>query len=51
TITDISGKKVMTTTVKMNGKTVLDVSSLHTGFYMMNVSSDKGSNTQKLIIQ
>ncbi|MCB9064582.1 MAG: T9SS type A sorting domain-containing protein [Chitinophagales bacterium] len=51
TITDISGKKVMTTTVKMNDKTVLDVSSLHAGFYMVNVSSDKGSNTQKLIIQ
>lgn len=51
TITDISGKKVYNTQVKMQGQSVIEFGELQTGFYMLNVSSDLGSNTHKLLIQ
>lgn len=50
-ITDLSGKQVVNTTVKMNGVTTLDVSSLQTGVYMMTITEDNNSYTQKLILQ
>lgn len=50
-ITDLSGKQVVNTTVKMNGVTTLDVSQLQTGFYMLNVTDGNSSYTQKLILQ
>lgn len=50
-ITDISGKQVVNTTVKTNGVTTIDVSQLQTGFYMMKVTNGNNSHTQKLILQ
>ena len=50
-ITDISGKKVKTIGINMSTNAVVDVSELQPGFYFMNVVSEMGNATQKLIIQ
>lgn len=50
-ITDISGKKVYSTKTKMQGQSVIEFGELQAGFYMLNVSSDLGSSTHKLLIQ
>lgn len=51
TITDVSGKTVYSNTSYMNANATIDVSSLQAGFYFLNVNSERGGNTQKLVIQ
>ena len=51
TITDISGKKVYNTEVRMNANAVISISELQTGFYFLNVATEFGTNTHKLIVQ
>ena len=53
TITDISGKTIISDKVKCDGtleKTV-DVSTMAKGAYFVHVSNDKTSIVQKLIVQ
>ena len=47
-IYSVTGRKVLETT--MNGNT-LDVSSLTSGFYMLNVTVDGLTNTSKLVVR
>lgn len=51
TITDISGKKVHTSEVKMDANAAINISNIRPGFYFLNVQTETGSNTQKLLIQ
>lgn len=51
TITDVSGKTVYSNTAKMNDNAKIDISSLQAGFYFLNVASEEGNNTQKLVIR
>ncbi|MBW7913285.1 MAG: T9SS type A sorting domain-containing protein [Taibaiella sp.] len=50
-ITDISGKKVHTSEVKMDVNAAINISNIRPGFYFLNVQTEYGSNTQKLLIQ
>jgi len=50
-ITDISGKKVISTQVEMSNNASVNVSELQTGFYFMNVATEFGNHTQKLIVE
>lgn len=50
-ITDISGKKVHTSEVKMDVNAAINISNIRPGFYFLNVQTETGSNTQKLLIQ
>lgn len=50
-ITDISGEKVLSTQVSMNANTSINIETLNSGLYFMNIASENGSNTQKLIVQ
>ncbi|MCB9047097.1 MAG: PKD domain-containing protein [Chitinophagales bacterium] len=51
TITDISGKRAFRTEVNMNQNTLIKIDGLQTGFYFMNVTTDFGNTTQKLIVR
>lgn len=51
TITDVTGKTVYTTQVKMNGKTTIQLNDVQPGLYILNVATDFSSNTQKLILR
>lgn len=51
TITDISGKKVAAMEVKMNANAIIEIGNLQNGFYFLNVATESGSNTQKLLVQ
>ena len=50
-ITDISGKKVYQSEVKMNVNAAINISNIRPGFYFLNVQTESGTNTQKLLIQ
>lgn len=50
-ITDISGKTVFSSEVKMDKNTAINISNIQPGFYFLNVETESGSNTQKLLIQ
>ncbi len=50
-ITDISGKVVHSSEMKMDTNAAINVSSIQPGFYFLNVKTDLGSHTQKLLIQ
>ncbi len=50
-ITDISGKKVFSSEVKMDANAAINISNIRPGFYFLNVQTESGSNTQKLLIQ
>lgn len=51
TITDISGKVVLSTNVNMNTAAKVNVGALNPGMYFLNVVSEIGNSTQKLTIQ
>lgn len=51
TITDISGKKVFSAEVKMDTNAAINISTIQSGFYFLNIATESGSNTQKLLIQ
>lgn len=51
TITDISGKNVFSSEVKMDTNAVINISNIQAGFYFLNVATEAGSSTQKLLIQ
>lgn len=50
-ITDISGKKVFSSEVKMDANAAINISNIRPGFYFLNVQTESSSNTQKLLIQ
>ena len=50
-IADVSGKVVYNGVATMNGATTINVSNLQSGLYFLNISSDMGNSTQKLIIK
>ncbi|MBZ0098867.1 MAG: T9SS type A sorting domain-containing protein, partial [Taibaiella sp.] len=50
-ITDISGKVVHSSEMKMDTNAAINLSSIQPGFYFLNVKTDLGSHTQKLLIQ
>lgn len=50
-ITDISGKKVYRSEVKMDANAAINISNIRPGFYFLNVQTESGINTQKLLIQ
>lgn len=50
-ITDISGKKVVAAQVSMSADATLNVQSLNSGLYFMNIATEAGSSVQKLTIQ
>jgi hypothetical protein len=50
-ITDINGKRVYRSEVKMDANTAINISNIQPGLYFMNVQTQTGSNTQKLLIQ
>lgn len=50
-ITDISGKNVLSTEVKMNANATINIQDLQAGFYFLNVVTEFGSSTQKLVIE
>ncbi len=50
-ITDISGKKVYQSEIKMDVNAAINISNIRPGFYFLNVQTEYGSNTQKLLIQ
>lgn len=51
TITDISGKKVFSAEMKMDTNAAINISTIQSGFYFLNIATESGSNTQKLMIQ
>lgn len=50
-ITDISGKRIYQAEVKMDVNAAINISNIRPGFYFLNVQTETGSNTQKLLIQ
>lgn len=50
-IADVSGKVVYNGVATMSGATTINVSNLQSGLYFLNISSDMGNSTQKLIIK
>ena len=50
-IVDITGKLVNTQKVTTNGRIVLPTQNLNPGVYIVNVSNNEGSTTQKLIVE
>lgn len=51
TVTDLSGKTVVSKKVSTNGDAMLDVSSLSSGMYFINVKADEKQQTKKLMIK
>jgi hypothetical protein len=49
TITDLNGKSALTAAI--NETATIDVSELHAGVYFINIVTELGSKTEKLIIQ
>jgi hypothetical protein len=49
TITDVNGKSALTATI--NETATIDVSGLNAGVYFINIATELGSKTEKLIIQ
>ncbi|WP_296145778.1 T9SS type A sorting domain-containing protein [uncultured Flavobacterium sp.] len=47
TITDLNGRTVKS--VELNGATQINISDLASGVYMMNINSDQGSVTKKIV--
>lgn len=50
-ITDITGKKVYSNTVKATHETEIDLSQLRKGLYFINISSENNQQTQKLVVE
>lgn len=50
-ITDISGKKVYNANVTMNANANINISNLQSGLYFINIATESGSNTQKLVVE
>lgn len=50
-ISDVSGKVMMTAEKGMNTRAELDVTQLNAGFYMLNITTEAGRKTQKLLLQ
>lgn len=50
-IADVSGKVVYSGVATMNSNMTINVSNLQSGLYFLNISSDMGNSTQKLIIK
>ena len=50
TIFDLSGKAVLTANAAPDGKTILDISRLNSGVYMVRLQGQYSQETQKLII-
>ena len=51
TVTDLSGKTVVSKNVSTNGDAMLDVSSLSSGMYFINVKAGEKQQTKKLMIK
>lgn len=51
TITDVTGKKVLSTSATTNGNTDINLSGLQKGLYFINISSDKMQSTEKILLQ
>jgi hypothetical protein len=50
TITDLMGKKIKSQSLSI-GNNNIDVTNLSKGFYLVTVTSETGSKTQKLVIE
>lgn len=50
-ITDITGKKVLTTTAQTANDTELNLSQLQKGLYFINISANGVQHTQKIVLQ
>lgn len=50
-ITDISGKKIYQSEVKMDANAAINIGNIRPGFYFLNVETPSGSNREKLLIQ
>jgi hypothetical protein len=48
-LTDISGKEILTGYIKNNGR--IDVSSLQSGIYSLNIHNSLGSEMIKMVIK
>jgi len=48
-VTDLAGKVVTTKTA--NGNTTIDLASFGSGVYMVKVSNDKGTSTERVVIK
>ncbi|MGB0390078.1 MAG: T9SS type A sorting domain-containing protein [Salibacteraceae bacterium] len=50
-INDIAGKLVSTQTVYTNGRVILPTQNLEAGVYIINISNEEGTATQKIIVE
>lgn len=50
-ITDITGKVVSSQTTSVNGKVILPTQSLEAGVYVISLTNEAGSTTQRLIVE
>ena len=50
-IVDITGKQVVNTTVTMTGVTTVDVSTMPSGLYLMNINDGRSNYTHKLTVE
>jgi hypothetical protein len=51
TVTDVTGKKVFSTSVTTNNNTEINLGNLQRGLYFINIVSDKMHNTEKILLQ